>query len=303
MITIPELIMFNGSYYDAYKGLYSLVAHEVTQLRSLFYEGAVDDINGYKVGILTKIMFASCSFMTVIEKNHDYSTAATILRSVADNLASYILIYRNQNADEVALRHYLFLYDGLNTRLKSIQAIKPTDDNAVSELEKEQTQQGVTAAVEDSLNGIDYSLKEIRNSILYKEYKTEIEYLIALKYDNWRFKSLKNFKQKFSWGDMYPLINGKKASTFFISYLSQFVHGLSSSNLSIDNTKPETFYPMMHIGITFLGKIHEFVQEDFGISKEILQNNFFKTDYGIEYLSYVSQTYIENIFKKPNIKY
>ena len=161
MITIPELKMFNGSYYDAYKGLYSLVAHEVTQLRSMFPEGAVDDINGYKVRILTKIMFASCSFMTVIEKNHDYSTAATILRSIADNLASYILIYRNQNADEVALRHYLFLYDGLNTRLKSIQAIKPTDDNAVSELEKEQTQQGVTAAVEDSLNGIDYSLKEI----------------------------------------------------------------------------------------------------------------------------------------------
>lgn len=70
MITIPELKMFNGSYYDAYKGLYSLVAHEVTQLRSIFPEGAVDDINGYKVRILTKIMFASCSFMTVIEKNH-----------------------------------------------------------------------------------------------------------------------------------------------------------------------------------------------------------------------------------------
>ena len=150
---------------------------------------------------------------------------------------------------------------------------------------------------------MDYSLKEIKGNVLYKQYKTEIEYLISLDYDNWRFKSLKNFKQKFSWGDMYPLINGKKASKFFISYLSQFVHGLSSSNLSIDNTKPETFYPMIHIGITFLGKIHEFVQEDFGISKEILQNNFFKTDYGIELLSYVSQTYIENIFKKPNIKY
>lgn len=297
MITIPELKMFNGSYYDAYKGLYSLVAHEVTQLRSIFPEGAVDDINGYKVRILTKIMFASCSFMTVIEKNHDYSSAATILRSIADNLASYILIYRNQNADEVALRHYLFLYDGLNTRLKSILVIKPTDDNAVSELEKEQTQQGVTAAVEDSLNGIDYSLKEIRNSILYKEYKTEIEYLIALKYDNWRFKSLKKYKQKLSWQEIYPLINGKESSTYFLSYLSQYVHGLGSSNLSIDNTNPETFYPMIHIGITFLGKIHEFVQNDFGISKEILQKDFFSTDYGKEHLSYVNPSYLKKILK------
>lgn len=303
MITIPELKIFNESYFDAYKGLYSLVAHEVTQLRSKFSEGAVNDINGYKVGILTKLMFASCSFMTVIENNHDYSSAAAILRSIADNLASYILIYRNQNADEIALRHYLFLYDGLNTRLKVIQSIKPTDDVTISESEKKQTQQGVRVAIGDTLNAMDYSLKEIKGNVLYKQYKTEIEYLISLDYDNWRFKSLKNFKQKFSWGDMYPLINGKKASKFFISYLSQFVHGLSSSNLSIDNTKPETFYPMIHIGITFLGKIHEFVQEDFGISKEILQNNFFKTDYGIELLSYVSQTYIENIFKKPNIKY
>lgn len=303
MITIPELKMFNDSYFDAYKGIYSLVAHEVTQLRSMFPEGAVNNINGYKVGILTKIMFASCSFMTVIEKNHDYSTAATILRSIADNLASYILIYRNQNADEVALRHYLFLYDGLNTRLKSIQAIKPTDDNAISELEKEQTQQGVTAAIEDSLNGIDYSLKKIRNSILYKEYKTEIEYLIALKYDNWRFKSLKKYKQKLSWQEIYPLINGKESSTYFLSYLSQYVHGLSSSNLSIDNTNPKTFYPMIHIGITFLGKILEFAQNDFGISKEILQKKIFKTDYGREHLSYVSPTYIKNILKMLNKKH
>ena len=286
--------MFNGSYYDAYKGLYSLVAHEVTQLRSMFPEGAVDDINGYKVGILTKIMFASCSFMTVIEINHDYSTAATILRSIADNLASYILIYRNQNADEVSLRHYLFLYDGLNTRLKSIQAIKPTDDNAISELEKEQTQQGVTTAVEDSLNGIDYSLKKIRNSILYKEYKTEIEYLIALKYDNWRFNSLKKYKQKLSWQEIYPLINGKESSTYFLSYLSQYVHGLSSSNLSIDNTNPKTFYPMIHIGITFLGKILEFAQNDFGISKDILLKDFLMTEYGRDHLSYVNPSYLVN---------
>ena len=69
---VSELDMFNGSYFDAYKGLYSLVAHEVTELRSMFSEGAVNNINGYKVGILTKLMFASSSFMTVIETNHDY---------------------------------------------------------------------------------------------------------------------------------------------------------------------------------------------------------------------------------------
>lgn len=57
---------------------------------------------------------------------------------------------------------------------------------------------------------------------------------------------------------------------------------------------------MIHIGITFLGKIHEFAQKDFGISKEILQKNFFKTDYGREHLSYVSQSYIKHILKMLN---
>lgn len=304
MTKVPELDMFNGSYFDAYKGLYSLVAHEVTELRSMFSEGAVNNINGYKVGILTKLMFASSSFMTVIETNHDYSSAATILRSIADNLSSYILIYHNPQKNEIQLRHNLFLYDGFQTRKKSIQSIIPKDDSVISMIEKQQIQQGVEFATNDTENAIKYCLKEIRSDDLYKQYKEEIEYLIRLKRDNWKYVSLEKYKEKpLSWGDMYPLINGKEASKFFISYLSQFVHGLSSSNLSIDNTKPETFFPMIHIGITFLGKIHEFAQEDFGISKEILQKNFFKTDYGREHLSYVSPSYIKHILKMLNKKH
>lgn len=293
MITIPELNMFNNSYYDAYKGIYSLIAHEVTQLRSMFPEGAVNNINGYKVGILTKIVYASNSFMMIIENNHDYSSAATILRSIADNLASYILIYHNRNNDEILLRHYLFLYDGLRTRLEAMQSIHPSGDGTILEREKEEIQNGVMNAITDTKKAMDFSLKEIRNNALYKNHKKEIEYLICLNHENWRYSSLKNYKQRLSWKKMYPLINGKGSSGYFLSYLSQYVHGLSSSNLIVKNTNPHTFEPMISIGVTFLGKILEFAQNDFGVPKEILQKDFFKTVYGKNHLSYVNTSYLE----------
>lgn len=302
MITIPEIDKYNGSYYDAYKAIYSLVAHEVTVLRTLFPEGAVDSIDGYKVGVLTKLMHAACSFMVVIEQTHDYASAATILRSIADNLASYILIYHDPNNDEVYLRHNLFLYDGFRTRLNAILSIKPTDNKSISELEKKQVQQDVELAVKNTNNAIKYSLSEIRGCVLYGLHKTEIEYLIKLNHDNWKYESLLKYKHILKWKDMYPIINGKESSSFFLSYLSQYVHGLSSSNLSINNTNPDTFAPMIGIGITFLGKINEFVQKDFGVELTTLMHGFLDSEYGIEHFSYINPIYLEEILKKTGLK-
>lgn len=295
MITIPELENYNGSYYDAYKAIYSLVAFEVEQLRSMFPEKAINNIDGYKVGILTKLMFASCSFMVIIEQTHDYSSAATILRSIADNLASYILVYHEKNADELLLRHYLFLYDGLNSRLNGRLAINPDTNTSIPKTEEDLLKKAIEDATINDNNTITICLNSIRSNNLYINYSTEIEFLIE--HRNWKYISLDKYKNSFKWEKMYPLINGKESSSVFLSYLSQYVHGLSSSNLFYDIDNTSTFNELIGIGITFLGKINDFAQNDFNIDKQALMHNFFRSEFGKVHLSYVNPEHLESLLK------
>lgn len=295
MITIPGLERFNGSYYDAYKSIYSLVAYEVEELRSKFPEKAINSINGYKVGILAKIVFASCSFMVIIEQTHDYSSAATILRSIADNLASYILVYHEKDKDELLLRHSLFLYDGLNTRLNGRLVIKPNSDPSIPKIEEEMLQKTIKEATTNDEKAIAFCLANIRSNNLYKKHNTEVEYLINHK--KWNYISLEKYKERNTWEKMYPLINGKESSSVFISYLSQFVHGLSSSNLIYETNDTNTFNELIGVGITFLGKINDFAQNDFNIDKNTLMQNFFQSKYSRVHLSYVNPDYLESLLK------
>lgn len=51
---------------------------------------------------------------------------------------------------------------------------------------------------------------------------------------NWRFQSLRSSpKSRFSWEKMYDLMGFKCPSSFFSS-LSDYVHGLSTSNLNLN---------------------------------------------------------------------
>lgn len=275
-----------------------MAAYEVNQLRSLFPEDAINDINGYMVGILKKIMDASYSFIIVIEHAHDYSSAATILRSIADNLASYILIYHEKNKDELLLRHHLFLIDGLRARLNGRQSIKPDPNIPLSKTEKDSLREITEAATIDDKKYIDYCLKSIRSNKLYENHKTEIEYLINKKSDNWKYTSLNQYKEQYSWANLYPKINGKDASKTFFSFLSQYVHGLSASNLSRDLNNADTYNELLGIGITFLGKVIEFAEHDFNIGRKILLQDFFQSDYGKDHLSCVNPQYLEAFLKK-----
>lgn len=294
MFSIPGLEKFNGSYYDAYKAIYSLCAHEVTKLRTLFPKGAINDIDGYKVGIITKEMFAFHSMITIIEQNQDYSTAASILRSIADNLSTYILIYHQTTKDELLFRHYLYLIDGLNVRYSAMCSIHPPEDAPISKKEKQETEKNVSFAKKNTSDAILFCKEKIRTLNIYNENVNAINHLLKTK-NGWRYKSLDCYKQILRWKEMYSLINGKESSQFFISYLSQYVHGLSSSNLLIDTKNKETFEPLIGIGITFLGKIHEFAQNDFGIEKNNLIEGFLKSEYATDYLSCIEPSHLHSL--------
>lgn len=185
----------------------------------------------------------------VIERDGDYVVSNIILRSLADNISSFILIYRNGNYEEKVLRHYLYVIDGLKGRISQLPSI--IEKKRLSQAEFEALSRQVTAAREAYTRAIDVSIENIRNLKLYVGRKTNIEKLIHT--GNWKFKSL-NGQKSLKWNDLYMLLDFNNNISDFISLLSEFVHGLSTSNLEIDKCV-ETFEPIYGIGVSLIGKI------------------------------------------------
>ena len=80
---------------------------------------------------------------------------------------------------------------------------------------------------------------------------------------NWRFQSLRSSpKSRFSWEKMYDLMGFKCPSSFFSS-LSDYVHGLSTSNLNLE-MEDELFDPVYSFGISLLGKLMSSLKRYFG---------------------------------------
>ena len=79
---------------------------------------------------------------------------------------------------------------------------------------------------------------------------------------NWRFQSLRSSpKSRFSWEKMYDLMGFKCPSSFFSS-LSDYVHGLSTSNLNLE-MEDELFDPVYSFGISLLGKLMSSLKDIF----------------------------------------
>ena len=90
----------------------------------------------------------------------------------------------------------------------------------------------------NNCNGtINHCVSEIQSLSFYHGQMYVIDKLI--KSQNWKFKTFgsANRNNSYSWLEMYEKIKLQCKPTFF-SYLSEFVHGLSISNIAVDIDKP-----------------------------------------------------------------
>lgn len=285
-LTIPEFDSFNGSYMNSLKAILSLTSYQALRLNDKFPSRAIDDFTGYKVGILLKILRCFYSFIKVVEEVKDYITGASILRIIADNLASFILVYHDDNEEQMKLRHFLFILDGLNSRLKGFNGYKTKKTEYINDTEFYALKKQIEDSIDNTKEGMNFCLEKIYSMPLYQQHKKSIDTLLGPEY-NWKFKNLENMRDKWSWTKMYKLIDTKKSMTDMLSFFSQYVHGLSISNLTIDSCD-EAFEPLIGFAIALLGKVSTIINNDFGVDKLFLFDGFLQSDYGTAYLSYYS---------------
>lgn len=287
--------MFNQSYIDSFRAVYSLVGYEAEQLYKLYNSTAINDIKSYQSKILHKVVRATFTLFKIITSLRDYNSASTILRMMADNMTSYHIIYHEKDEETRLLRHFLFVIDGLKTRLKFLSEHDLHYDGKISRKDYDELCSNVTNAISDSEEGIFFCIKQIKNLSLYTKYQNNIDTYIIKK--NWQFISIDNPVGRYKWEDMYKLFDSNKSMAELFVFLSQFVHGLSISNLVVDETIDKTFEPYYSFGIALLGKVQRYIENDFGLSRDELIDGFQYSDFCHNLILCLSDDKVKEILK------
>lgn len=296
-ITIKGMEAYDGSYYNSYVAIFCVLAFQCERLTKLFPSNSIENMKGYQCMILNKCKNSFHTLLTVIAEEQDYYAAGTITRMITDNLASYNLIYHEGDETLKHLRHYLFIMDGLAQRKKYLCNHELKYDGIISKDEYEALEKQVTASKENTYGAIEFCERGIRNLSLYKTHKDNIESLINKQ--NWQFIDISRPNGHYKWEQLYEKISDKRAFTDMTVYFSQFVHGLSISNLKIDKT-PSDFEPLLGFGINLMGYARQYIENDFGLSRQELSKGFLNSPYFKEYLAVSSDERKKEYYKMLN---
>ena len=207
-----------------------IIAHltkEVGLLRLCIGQTTDIDIKSYPLKIIDKLTTMLTTLWKVINKDKDFYVANVVIRSIADNVALLFLIYNKDEGEIRILRHYLFLLDGIRSRLANLIIPIKNDDITEEEYQKLVKQQ---EDFKSMLNGCKkYIIECITSLKIYNTNKLGIDMLMKNKKGeeqyNWKFKTLNitpaqinTEKNTYNWKSMYSEI--KLPEKFFSSFLS-----------------------------------------------------------------------------------
>lgn len=205
----------------------------VKRITNLYRYTSVKDLNGYVAHYCYLRLISFDTFIKVVVEHKDYVSANCLLRMLGDSVAVFRLIYGESDKDLLLLRHALYVIDGCERNMKVLpekninEGCLPDDElvelNKTLHISREHRQRLMCEAYEI----LDASPLQHKDNAAFNKIVEE---------RNWKFKDFKYYKNKgsnqYQWRELYKLIDS--CNDFdLLSYLSQFAHGLSMSNLDL----------------------------------------------------------------------
>lgn len=219
----------------------------------------VDDIEGFRLAILRKSIKMLNTLVFVCVRLQDYVVANAIVRMLADSLAVYRLIYTAKDENEKTYRHYLYVKDGLSSRIDSMKHDLVFNNTISHEAFQalNERYEATRESDEEVVNHCNNILCKHRYASLYPEFHR----CACVESSNWKYKilgsHLKAKKNQYTWKELYELIDKRKDIVDCISsHLSQYVHGLCVSNI-LSNEDEGEFEPLLSFGMVFIGLINQ----------------------------------------------
>lgn len=287
-ISIPELDSLGITSSEFLRMLNGMCELYLEKIAERYPSNSVDDIAGYVRQICSKIVKMSRTLEVVAGQEHDYVVSNSIVRSIADNMASLLFVYE-RDADEMVIRHLLFVMDGVDSRLQMKLKRPLKKDGRISQTEFDALKQQIESAIENERGCIEYCENAIRGMKYYSKNSEQCEALI--KQRNWKYDDINQPKHKISWEKMYNILKFRDNDIF--PFLSQYVHGLSVSNIIVPYSEDD-FQPIWTFGVALIGRMREFMEGFYHV-----QIN----DIGIDIsrlFEMVPRNYWENLIERRN---
>ena len=115
---------------------------------------------------------------------------------------------------------------------------------------------------------------------------------------NWKFKEFRKYKNikenQYKWKDLYALI-GKTDFYDLFSYLSQYAHGLSMSNLIVNSKSRELYDGVIGEAVGLLDRMNQYVMDFFVEEHDYIIQGLFEPEIRDKIISCFVEPYRQQV--------
>lgn len=225
---------FGYSTHNRFLYSFYLYKNTVKRITNLYRFASVQDLKGYVAHFCYLRLKSFDTLLKVLIQHKDYVTANCILRMLGDCVAVFRLIYTESDKELLNLRHALYVIDGCERNLEVLPE-KNVNEGCLPQEELERSKEEARFNREHRLRLIREAQEMLGASPLQQKNKAAFDKIVEER--NWKFKEFKYYKKKgsnhYKWQDLYNLIDACNGFDL-LSYISQYAHGLSMSNLVME---------------------------------------------------------------------
>ena len=229
----------------------------VKRITSLYRCASVLDLKGYVAHFCDLRLKAFDTLIKVVVRQKDYVSANCLLRMLGDSVAVFHLIYSEKNFDILHLRHALYVIDGCECNLKVLPE-EDISEGCLPDNELKEANEQIRRSREHRQRLMREAQYILDQSPLQSENKAAFDRIV--KDRNWKFKEFKDYKKKgsnqYKWQELYERI-GECKYYDLLSYMSQYSHGLSMSNL-VTYMDEANLHGVVSEAVGLIDRLHEY---------------------------------------------
>ena len=241
----------------------------VKRVCNLHQFASVQYLKGYVAHFCYLRLKSFDTFIKVVVEHKDYVSANCLLRMLGDSVAIFKLIYREPDQDLLLLRHALYVIDGCERNL-AVLPEEGINKGSVPDDELEEANKQIQYNREQRKRLMNEAQEIIDQSPLQAKDKVAFDKIV--KDRNWKFKAFEDYKKitsnQYKWAELYDLIGCCKYNDL-LSYISQYAHGLSMSNL-VMQLDEHNLHGVIAEGVGLLDRLYIYALEFFAEEKQYI---------------------------------
>ena len=257
----------------------------VKRLTSLYHYASVRYLKDYVAHFCYLRLISFDTLIKVVVEHKDYISANCLLRMLGDSVAVFRLIYGEKDKDLMLLRHALYVIDGCERNMAVLPEID-ISEGSLSDEELEEANKQIRYNREHRQRLMREAQEILDQSTLQNRDKDTFDKIVEDR--NWKFREFKVYKKKgsnqYKWQELYDLI-GECKYYDLLSYISQYAHGLSMSNLVIQMDE-QNIHGIVSMAVGLIDRLYIYTKEFFAEEYQYILEGLLEPQMRDKILSY-----------------